>query len=144
MDAIKEESVGYLFNLEVSAAEPNPAAETPAVSEPAAEPSTLSASPAPAPPPPLSALSAPTGGAAAQPPRPLLVAKGLVAPRRAALQYSAPTVDGEVATSDGSHTDGAAPEDSDGARRNGAAGASETPANRAQRRRAGRAARKRR
>ena len=144
MDAIKEESVGYLFNLEVSAAEPDRAARESAASGSAAEPATAPASPEPATASAPAASSAPSDGDVAKPPRPLLVAKGLVAPRRTALQYSAPTVDGHVATSDGSHTDGAAEEDSDGGSRNGAAGVGEPPANRAQRRRAGKAARKRR
>ena len=136
MDAIKEESVGYLFNLEVSVAEPGTETVAPAAgSEAVIEPATTPAAPGPA---------APSRDEVPEPPRPVLIAKGLVTPRRAALRYSAPTVDGEVATSDGSHTDGAADEDSDSSSTNGAAGGSETPANRAQRRRAGRAARKRR
>jgi preprotein translocase subunit SecA len=58
-DAIKEESVGYVFNLEVQVdAQP----ESPAL---------------------------------AQHEAPVIVAKGLVTPERRAMQYSAPTVDGE-------------------------------------------------
>jgi preprotein translocase subunit SecA len=60
-EAIKEESVGYLFNLEVQ------------VQQPEAE---------------VGAPDAPGG---------VLVAKGLVTPQRsAALQYSAPSVDGDA------------------------------------------------
>jgi preprotein translocase subunit SecA len=58
-DAIKEESVGYVFNLEVQV-DAAQTAETPAQQE-----------------------------------APVIVAKGLVTPERRAMQYSAPTVDGE-------------------------------------------------
>jgi preprotein translocase subunit SecA len=58
-DAIKEESVGYVFNLEVQV---DAAQDSPAV---------------------------------AQQEAPVIVAKGLVTPERRAMQYSAPTVDGE-------------------------------------------------
>ncbi len=67
MDAIKEESVGYLFNLEVQVEE-----------APAGEGAADGAEAVPA---------APAG----------VVAKGLEAPRRPVqLQYTAPTVDGDV------------------------------------------------
>jgi preprotein translocase subunit SecA len=118
MDGIKEESVGFLFNLEVQveqeradAAEPAdeaagvagpaPAVPTPTAPDGAKVPSAAAPAappaarrPAPVPPP------APTSDAGP----PALLAKGLDAPRRAAgLQYSAPTVDGEggVVTSTG-------------------------------------------
>jgi preprotein translocase subunit SecA len=58
-DAIKEESVGYVFNLEVEV-DAAQGAEAPAQQE-----------------------------------APVIVAKGLVTPERRAMQYSAPTVDGE-------------------------------------------------
>jgi preprotein translocase subunit SecA len=60
-DAIKEESVGYVFNLEVQVDTETEAA----------------------------------GEAAPEHEHPVIVAKGLVAPERRAMQYSAPTVDGE-------------------------------------------------
>jgi len=71
-DAIKEESVGFLYNLEVKVAEPQ--AEEPQAEEPQAE--------------------APVEEARK------LVAKGLEAPtQRAPLQYSAPSVDGDQSAS---------------------------------------------
>jgi preprotein translocase subunit SecA len=85
-EAIKEESVSYLFNLEVEV-------EAPAEEE-----------------------QAQVEGAT------VLVAKGLVAPQRpAALQYSAPTVDGEGGVETHSEGDGvaaasAAPADGSGNR----------------------------
>ncbi len=148
MDAIKEESVGYLFNLDVRVGEPEletgaPAtdaalatdvADTPLAAGAAAadalpEEGAAPARPAPAPDAPSTA-------------RPLLVAKGLVTPRRTALQYSAPTVDGAVTTSDGRHTDGAADDDADG--ETGATRGSDVAVNRAERRRAAKTARRRR
>ncbi|MGW0229640.1 preprotein translocase subunit SecA [Actinopolymorpha singaporensis] len=70
MDAIKEESVGYLFNLEVQVAEPTaPTAEEAATEEAAA---------------------------AEVEEHPHVVARGLSAPQRPTrLNYTAPTVDGE-------------------------------------------------
>ncbi|MGW5361633.1 preprotein translocase subunit SecA [Actinopolymorpha pittospori] len=70
MDAIKEETVGYLFNLEVQVAEPTAPeteqAEEPATAEPEAEE------------------------------QPHVLARGLSGPQRPTrLQYTAPTVDGE-------------------------------------------------
>jgi len=135
MDAIKEESVGYLFNLDVQVAEPAPA-PTPELQPEPGRVETLPGST------PHNRPDIGRPGAPSAPP-PLLVAKGLVAPRRTALQYTAPTVEGEVATSDGSHTDGAADEDSEGGSSR-APGAGDAGANRAQRRRAARTTRKRR
>jgi preprotein translocase subunit SecA len=63
-DAIKEESVGYVFNLEV---------QVDATQE----------------------AQAADGEAPAEREAPVIVAKGLVTPERRAMQYSAPTVDGE-------------------------------------------------
>jgi preprotein translocase subunit SecA len=76
MEAIKEESVGYLFNLEVQVEQAPPA---PVLDAEAAAGAAL-------------AIGAQTGGA---PTGPQVQAKGLEAPRRARLEYSAPTVDGE-------------------------------------------------
>ncbi len=70
MDGIKEESVGYLFNLEVQVDEAAPAADDADAAEP--------------------------DPAAADDHHPHVVAKGLDAPTRPAqLEYTAPTVDGE-------------------------------------------------
>ncbi|WP_066582615.1 preprotein translocase subunit SecA [Cellulomonas timonensis] len=82
-ESIKEESVQYLFNLEVKVAEP----EAEAGAEGAAAVTAESAAQA--------ALGA---GAAAAGPRPgALVAKGIDGPeQRAPLQYSAPSVDGSA------------------------------------------------
>ena len=72
MDAIKEESVGYLFNLEVQVEQP------PAEQAPAEVPAQVSA-PAPV------------------EPAPAIKAKGLEAPARPSrLSYTAPSVDGEA------------------------------------------------
>ncbi|WP_449385541.1 preprotein translocase subunit SecA [Cellulomonas soli] len=88
-DAIKEETVGYLFNLEVKVAEPEPEAETPAVTADSA------------------AQAAAGAGASAARPRSVsdgpvpgrLVAKGIDGPeQRTPLQYSAPSEDGGVET----------------------------------------------
>jgi preprotein translocase subunit SecA len=69
MDAIKEETVGYLFNLDVQVAEPT-APETDQAEEPAAEPEAEE--------------------------QPHVMARGLAGPQRPTrLQYTAPTVDGE-------------------------------------------------
>jgi len=74
-DSIKEEAVGFLFNLEVK------------VAEPAADAAGEQAAPA-----------AEAGdGAPAEEAAPVLVAKGIDGPeRRAPLQYSAPSVDGDA------------------------------------------------
>jgi len=78
-EAIKEESAGFLYNLEIHVAEPAveeaPAAEAPADEAPAREATAVK----------VAATSAPG-----------LVAKALDAPaRRSPLQYSAPSVDGD-------------------------------------------------
>jgi preprotein translocase subunit SecA len=82
-EAIKEESVGFLFNLEVQVAEPQEAGRAPedgeaaAASDEGAERADVQPTPEPA-------------------PQPVLVAKGLGEPERPAqLQYSASTVDGD-------------------------------------------------
>lgn len=75
-DAIKEEAVGYLFNLEVKVAEPAQAAAAAADGD-------------------AQAVPAEGDGATA----PVLVAKGIDGPeRRVPLQYSAPSVDGDSGT----------------------------------------------
>jgi preprotein translocase subunit SecA len=88
-DAIKEESVGFLYNLEIQVAEPD-AEAAPIDSAPAAE---APADEAPADEAPADEAPAVKPAAA---PAPGLVAKALDAPtRRAPLQYSAPSVDGD-------------------------------------------------
>ncbi|WP_448059577.1 preprotein translocase subunit SecA [Cellulomonas hominis] len=119
-DAIKEESVGFLFNLEVKVAEPEVTADggTPADGGP------VDGSAAPTAP-------AVDGASGAAPARGTIVAKGIDGPeRRVPLQYSAPSVDGDntVATK-AEPADGAAP----GAPAAGAAGGT---ANREARRKA--------
>lgn len=103
MDGIKEESVGYLFNLEVQVEQQ--VEEVPVQERPEAEgrPS-LAKEPQPVP-----AVS----GAA---PRPEIRAKGLEAPQRPdRLHFSAPTVDGEGGVVEGDFTnDGPARSESDG------------------------------
>jgi preprotein translocase subunit SecA len=90
LDGIKEESVGYLFNLEVqvttpeeqAAAAEQAAAEQAAAEQAAAEQAAVEAAPT-------------------------LVAKGLVEPRRPShLEYTAPTVDGEGGVQHTSERDG--------------------------------------
>jgi len=77
MDAIKEESVGYLFNLEVQV-------EQPEAEQEAAEPEPATA-----------AAAASAGRGQHEPQHPQIVAKGLAAPARPArMEYIAPTVDG--------------------------------------------------
>lgn len=97
-DAIKEESVGYLFNLEVKVADGEGA---PAVSAQSA-----------------AQAAAAAGGVlpGAAPAAPKLVAKGIDGPeRRAPLQYSAPSIDGDAGAAggasegDGAGADAAAP-----------------------------------
>ncbi|MHC5907824.1 preprotein translocase subunit SecA [Streptomyces sp. S6] len=80
MDGIKEESVGYLFNLEVQVEQQ---VEEVPVSDEAPDLEKQDAVPA-------------QGGA-----RPEIRAKGLDAPQRRALHFSAPTVDGEGGTIEG-------------------------------------------
>jgi preprotein translocase subunit SecA len=87
MDGIKEESVGFLFNVEVQAPQTSAA---PATAEPAAP--EAAATPAPAATPAVPATPEPESDG--QKVRAIL-AKGLATPSRPAnLQYSAPTVDG--------------------------------------------------
>ncbi|MBC7291595.1 MAG: preprotein translocase subunit SecA [Actinotalea sp.] len=94
-EAIKEESVTYLFNLEVKVADaPEEAAagsgagEAPAEGAAAAPAEAAGGTPAPAP----SPVAARARAAA-----PLIVAKGLDGPeRKVPLQYSAPSVDGDA------------------------------------------------
>ncbi len=82
MDGIKEESVGYLFNLEVQVEQQ--VEEVPVEDvKPVADLEKQDAVPA-------------QGG-----PRPEIRAKGLDAPQRRALHFSAPTVDGEGGTVEG-------------------------------------------
>ncbi|MDP9445164.1 MAG: preprotein translocase subunit SecA [Actinomycetota bacterium] len=86
MDAIKEESVGFLFNLEVQVAE-EPYDDTAAAGE-AGEDLTVEETPAPV----LTADSAARTSQA----HPQIVAKGLQGARRPQqLAYTAPTVDGD-------------------------------------------------
>lgn len=100
-EAIKEESVTFLYNLEVKLAEPAgasaEAAAAGAASEGAAAEGGVTTTA-----PPTVAAGAQGAGAAASPLRPAvprMVAKGLEGPeRRVPLQYSAPTVDGEAGT----------------------------------------------
>ncbi len=98
-EAIKEESVTYLFNLEVKVAEPEgeAAPAAPALTVESAAGAALAAPAALAP--KAAAPDAPP--APAQPTRsatPSLIAKGLDGPqRRVPLSYSAPSVDGDAA-----------------------------------------------
>jgi preprotein translocase subunit SecA len=83
MEAIKEESVGFLFNLEVQVAAPEE--ETPEVEagSVAVAEGDVAANAAPAP------VRHPVA-------EPVIVAPGLEAPKRPSrLQYSAPTIDGD-------------------------------------------------
>lgn len=87
-DAVKEESVTYLFNLEVKVAEP--AAE--AAEAGASAPDSVAAASGEQAPAPAAAAAAPAQ------PTPVLIAKGLDGPeRRVPLSYSAPSVDGDAA-----------------------------------------------
>jgi preprotein translocase subunit SecA len=96
MDGIKEESVGYLFNLEVQVEQQ--VEEVPVEERPAAEKASLEKEPQEA---------VPAGAGAAGGPAPAIHAKGLDAPQRPdRLHYSAPTAEGgveegELATGDG-------------------------------------------
>ncbi len=130
MEGIKEESVGYLFNVEVQRVEPEPVASTTPISvsdmlsslsaEAAADveqasPERPSASAGPgtgatgAPSDPAESASGPASRSAA------LYAKGTLAPgaapslQRAQLHYSAPGEDGSVVERDGSGGGGPAP-----------------------------------
>jgi preprotein translocase subunit SecA len=97
MEAIKEDSVTFLYNLEVKLAQPA-AEEAEAEAEPAA-PAAAGAGPVPG------AAAGPVLGTgalvgAARPAVPGLIAKGLEGPeQRAPLQYTAPTVDGDAGAS---------------------------------------------
>ncbi len=95
-EAIKEESVGFLFNLEVKVADPE-AEATPAAPVVTAESAAAAAQGAPA----ALAPTAPQAPAGPTPrprtPTPSLIAKGLDGPeRRVPLHYSAPSVDGDA------------------------------------------------
>jgi preprotein translocase subunit SecA len=97
MDAIKEDSVQLLFNLEVQVVE----AEVPADEGTEPEPSPIPDAEVPAPtlPKGIAAAAAAANGAANGGGRggPQLVAPGLQAPKRPTrLQYSAPTIDGDT------------------------------------------------
>jgi len=83
MDAIKEETVGYLFHVEVQA--------TPAVSEEATEAAAAVTS-APA----TAAVQAIAAAAKATPGKPAVIAKGLGPSRPQVLEYSAPSDGGGV------------------------------------------------
>ena len=85
MDGIKEETVGYLFNVEVQVNDGAPADEQPQDAAPAAV--------LPAPTLPTPTLPAPTLAAAPKLP---LLAKGLAPSRPAHLEYSAPSESGGV------------------------------------------------
>ena len=85
MDGIKEETVGYLFNVEVQVNDGAPADERPQDAAPAAV--------LPAPTLPTPTLPAPTLAAAPKLP---LLAKGLAPSRPAHLEYSAPSESGGV------------------------------------------------
>ena len=120
MDSIKEESVGYLFNVEVEVEE-IPAIELTPTAAPAFGEAAQGASEEVA----LAAAAPAAGGAA-----PHISAKGLGPQRPQRLEYTAPTVDGEAGVLHAS-------EDVDDVPEVGA------DASRAERRRAERAARKR-
>ena len=97
MDAIKEESVGYLFNLDVQVAESDESDEV--VDE-------------------LSDAPASTNGHSHGTDQPRVVARGLTAPQQPTrLSYTAPTVDGEggVEQRNERRSGGAAPSDGSGA-----------------------------
>ncbi|MBB2922937.1 preprotein translocase subunit SecA [Cellulomonas cellasea] len=115
-DAIKEESVGYLFNLEVkvAGADGEGAPGAPVVSAQSAAQAAAAAG------------GALPGAAPAVPAAPKLVAKGIDGPeRRAPLQYSAPSIDGDAGAAGGAS-------EGDGAR----GGAAAAPTNREERRKA--------
>ncbi|ACZ31520.1 preprotein translocase, SecA subunit [Xylanimonas cellulosilytica DSM 15894] len=117
-DAIKEESVGFLYNLEVqvqqaptvdaasaaavAASAPALAAGTEApAAAPAAPSSAAPSAPAPAAAPAAAAPTAPAARAA-EPVAPVLLGKGLDGPgRQAPLSYSGPTESGTAATTGG-------------------------------------------
>jgi preprotein translocase subunit SecA len=96
MDAIKEESVQLLFNLEVQVTAPEePPADVAAIEEPATADDEVKALPVPA----RKTVAQEVSGAAdgAGHGMPHLVAPGLQEARRPTrLQYSAPTIDGDA------------------------------------------------
>ncbi|HKE50869.1 MAG TPA: SEC-C metal-binding domain-containing protein, partial [Actinomycetes bacterium] len=97
MDAIKEESVGYLFNLEVQI-EQRPAVVAGADGEAGADAAVPAEQDGAERAVPAAAAAAGPGIPVGTSAGPAIVAKGLVAPRRPArLEYSAPTVDGGAA-----------------------------------------------
>jgi preprotein translocase subunit SecA len=111
MDGIKEESVGYLFNLEVEVQQPGAgdldeadaeadpeAAQVLAVTtEEQAAPAAAPARTRPTPPPLPEAEPVPAAFAKPAGDAPRVVAKGLAAPKRPSqLQYTAPSVDGDT------------------------------------------------
>jgi preprotein translocase subunit SecA len=111
LEALKEESVGFLFNVQVEAAEPEPAPEEPAVPVSVSQVSSGTPDVQPTPPPrprrvkPASAgpalsqlPSAPAGGADEQVPS-ALRGKGLESPQQRGLSYSGPNETGGVDTS---------------------------------------------
>jgi len=118
-EAIKEESVTFLYNLEVKVAQPEEeAAEAAAAAEAGqaagAERVAVGASGVSTSAPPTVPVSAGAAGQA-RPVVPRLVAKGLDGPeRRVPLQYSAPTVDGEAGRTVTSGTGGVVAAEKDG------------------------------
>jgi preprotein translocase subunit SecA len=137
-DAIKEEAVGYLFNLEVKVAEPAPGAGAEGAAAPAAG---------------EAGIAGAVGAAAAVGAPPVLVAKGIDGPdRQVPLQYSAPSVDGDSSTTVSRGRRAAGPATSapagaaasDGAAgADGATGAGEDAGNREARRKAAKQQRRR-
>jgi len=118
-EAIKEESVGFLFNLEVKVAEPTAG---PTVTAASAAQAAVGAGAAAAKPRPGSATEGDVDPAAQDPDQPdagqeptgTLIAKGLDGPdRRTPLQYTAPSVDGDARVRTVTSRDGA-PADADG------------------------------
>ncbi|MCL3862664.1 preprotein translocase subunit SecA [Actinotalea sp. K2] len=99
-EAIKEESVAFLFNLEVKVAEPG--ADTPDETVAAPDGSATDSQDVAAEPQPGAVAPVAAAGGAPRAPRaraatPTLIAKGLDGPdRRAPLQYSAPSIDGDA------------------------------------------------
>ena len=94
-EAIKDESVTYLFNLEVKVAEPEASATDAGTVE---SESTEAADAAAAAPAPDAAPAVPPATAPVRPSTPSLIAKGLDGPeRRVPLSYSAPSEDGAPA-----------------------------------------------
>lgn len=137
-DAIKEEAVGYLFNLEVKVAEPGQAAGAEGAAAPAGR---------------EAGIAGAVGAAAAVGAPPVLVAKGIDGPdRQVPLQYSAPSVDGDSSTTVSrgrraagpatSAPAGAAPSDGT-AGAEGATGAGDDAGNREARRKAAKQQRRR-